>query len=329
MLDVRRRHFIKLLGGAAAAWPLVARAQQGVKLPLIGFLHQASPELAAAPRAAFEQGLKEAGFIEGQNLRIEYRWAENHYDQLPDLAADLVRRQVAVIVANTPTMQTAKAATNTIPIVFVSADDPVRLGFVASFNRPGGNATGVYFLIAALEAKRAELLHEIVPKTTTVALLLDPNFPSAAAQSREMQGALRSFGLDLLVLNAGNAAEIDAAFTALVREGAGALAVAATGLYFYRREQLVALAARHRVPTVYPWREAVVAGGLMSYGSSVADAYRQAGIYSGHILKGANPADLPVQQSVKVELAINLKTAQALGLTFPITLLARADEVIE
>jgi ABC-type uncharacterized transport system substrate-binding protein len=324
---MRRRELIMFVGGAAA-WPLAARAQQRA-MPVIGFLHQASPEVAAAPRAAFEQGLKEAGFIEGQNLRIEFRWAESHYDRLPELAADLIRRQVAVIIASTPTMQTAKAATTTIPIVFVSADDPVRLGFVASFNRPGGNATGVYFLIAALEAKRAELLREVVPKAATIALLLDPSFPSAGAQSREMQEALRSFGLNLLVLNAGNASEIDAAFATLVQEGAGALAVAATGVYFYRREQLVALAARHRVPTVYPWREAVAAGGLMSYGSSVADAYRQAGIYSGHILKGANPADLPVQQSVKVELAINLKTAKALGLTFPITLLARADEVIE
>jgi putative ABC transport system substrate-binding protein len=245
------------------------------------------------------------------------------------LAADLVRRQVDVIVANTPTVDTANAATTTIPIVFVSADDPVRLGLVASFNRPGGNATGVYFLIAALEAKRAELLHEVVAKAATIALLLDPNFPSAGAQLREMQGAARSLGLNLLVLNAGNASEIDAAFTRLVGEGAGALAVAATGLYFYRREQLVALAARHRVPTVYPWREAVAAGGLMSYGSSVTDAYRQAGIYSGHILKGAKPADLPVQQLVKVELVINLKVAKSLGLTFPITLLGRADEVIE
>jgi len=213
-------------------------------MPVIGFLHPASPELAATPRAAFEQGLKETGFLEGQNVRIEYRWAENHYDQLPALAADLVRRQVALIVVNTPTMQMAKAATTTIPIVFVSADDPVRLGLVASFNRPGGNATGVYFLIAALEAKRAELLHEVVPKAPTIALLVDPNFPSAEAQSREMKGALRSFGLDLLILNAGNAGEIDAAFTTLVREGAGALAVAATGLYFYRREQLVALRLR-------------------------------------------------------------------------------------
>jgi putative ABC transport system substrate-binding protein len=324
---IRRREVITLLGGAAA-WPLAARAQQAA-MPVIGFLHQASPEAAAAPRAAFEQGLKQAGFVEGQNVRIEYRWAEDHYDRLPKLAADLVRRRVAVILANTPTMEAAKAATSTIPIVFVSADDPVRLGLVASFNRPGGNSTGVYFLIAALEAKRAELLHEVVPKAATIALLLDPNFPSAGAQSQEMQGAVRSFGLNPLVLNAGNASEIDAAFTTLVREGAGALAVAATGLYFYRREQLVALAARHRVPTVYPWREAVAAGGLMSYGSSVTDAYRQAGIYSGHILKGANPADLPVQQSVKVEFVINLKTAKALGLAFPITLLGLADEAIE
>jgi putative ABC transport system substrate-binding protein len=226
-------------------------------------------------------------------------------------------------------MPAAKAATTTIPIVFVSADDPVRLGLVTSFNRPGGNATGVYFLIAALEAKRAELLHEVVPKAATIALLLDPNFPSTAAQMLEMQGVVRSLGLNLRVLTAGNATEIEAAFATLVREGAGALAVAATGLYFYRREQLVALAARHKIPTVYPWREAVAAGGLMSYGSSVTDAYRQAGIYSGHILKGAKPADLPVQQSVKIEFVINLKTAQALGVNFPITLLGRADEVFE
>jgi ABC-type uncharacterized transport system substrate-binding protein len=325
---LKRREFIALVGGAAATWPLAVRAQQPT-LPVIGFLHQASPEATAAPRAAFEQGLKQAGFIENQNVRIEYRWAEDHNDQLPQLAADLVRRQVALTVTPTPAMEAAQAATTTIPIVFVSADDPVRLGLVASFDRPGGNATGIYFLIAALEAKRAELLHEIVPKSATIALLLDPNFPSAGEQKREMQAAMRSLGLNLLVLNAGNASEIDVAFTRLVNEGAGALAVAATGLYFYRREQLVALAARHRVPTVYPWREAVTAGGLMSYGSSVTDAYRQAGIYSGHILKGAKPADLPVQQSVKVEFVINLKTAKSLGLTFPITLLGRADEAIE
>ena len=313
---MRRRDFITLIGSAAVACPPAARAQQ-TAMPVIGFLHQASAEAAAAPRAAFEQGLKQAGFIESQNVRIEYRWAEDHNDRLPELAADLVRRQVDLIVANTPTVKTANAATTTIPIVFVSADDPVRLGLVASFNRPGGNATGVYFLIAALEAKRAELLHEVVPKAATMALLLDPDFPSAGAQSQEMQGAVRSLGLNLLALNAGNASEIDAAFTRLVSEGAGALAVAATGLYFYRREQLVALAARHRVPTVYPWREAVAAGGLMSYGSSVTDAYRQAGIYSGHILKGAKPADLPVQAVGESRVRYQLEDREVSRLDFP------------
>jgi putative tryptophan/tyrosine transport system substrate-binding protein len=245
------------------------------------------------------------------------------------LAANLVRRDVAVIMTNTPTMQAAKAATSTIPIVFVSADDPIPLGLVASFNRPGGNATGIYFLIAALEAKRAELLHEVVPKAATIALLVDPNFPSAESQSREMQEAVRSLGLNLLILKAGTERDLDTAFATLARERAGALAVAATGFYFFRREQLVAMAARYAVPAVYPWREAVSDGGLMSYGASVTDAYRQAGIHVGRILKGEKPADLPVQQAVKVELVINLKAAKALGLTFPIPPLGRADEVIE
>jgi len=326
-IGIGRRGFIVTLGGAAAAWPLAARAQQPA-LPVIGFLHHDSPDVVAPLDAAFRQGLKEIGFIEGQNVRIEYRWAENHYDRLPELAADLVRRQVAVIIANTPSMQAAKAATATIPIVFVSAYDPVALGLVTSFNRPGGNATGVYFLDAALEAKRAEIVHELVPKAATIALLVESNFPSAETQSREMQEAVRSLGLNLLILKAGTESEIDTAFAALVRESAGALVVAASG-FFFRREQLLALAARHGVPAVYPWREAAAAGGLISYGTSVTDAYRQGGIYVGHILKGEKPADLPVQQSVKVELVINLKTAKALGLTVSLPLLGRADEVIE
>jgi len=327
MLGIGRRQFITLLGGAAT-WPLVAHAQQPA-MPVIGFLHHASPDVAAGLAAAFRQGLKETGFVEGQNVRIEYRWAQGRYDLLPELAADLVRREVAVIMTNTPTSQVAKAATSTIPIVFASADDPIPLGLVASFNRPGGNATGIYFLIAALEGKRVEFLHEVVPKPGTIALLVDPNFPSAATQTLAMRQAARSLGLNLLVVTAGTERDIDTAFATLVREGAGALAVAASGFFFFHREQLVALAAHHGMPVVYPWRDAAAAGGLMSYGASPFDAYRQAGIYAGRILKGEKPADLPVQQAVKVEFVINLRTAKALGLTVPLPLLGRADEVIE
>ena len=327
MLGIGRRQFITLLGGAAT-WPLVAHAQQPA-MPVIGFLHHASPDVAAGLAAAFRQGLKETGFVEEQNVRIEYRWAQGRYDLLPELAADLVRREVAVIMTNTPTSQVAKAATSTIPIVFASADDPIPLGLVASFNRPGGNATGIYFLIAALEGKRVEFLHEVVPKAGTIALLVDPNFPSAATQTLAMRQAARSLGLNLLVVTAGTERDIDTAFATLVREGAGALAVAASGFFFFHREQLVALAAHHGMPVVYPWRDAAAAGGLMSYGASPFDAYRQAGIYAGRILKGEKPADLPVQQAVKVEFVINLRTAKALGLTVPLPLLGRADEVIE
>jgi putative ABC transport system substrate-binding protein len=244
-VTIGRRELLAALGGAAAAWPLAAHAQQA-PMPTVGFLHHASPDVAAALSAAFGQSLKEAGFVDGQNVRIEYRWAQERYDGLPELAADLVRRVVAVILANTPTMRAAKAATSTIPIVFVSADDPISLGLVASFNRPSGNATGIYFLIAALEAKRAELLHEVVPKAATIALLVDPNFPSAESQTREMQEAVRSLALNLLVVRAGSARDIDGAFTTLARERAGALAVAASGFFFFRREQLVALAAPAR-----------------------------------------------------------------------------------
>ena len=327
MLGIGRRQFITLLGGAAT-WPLVAHAQQPA-MPVIGFLHHASPDVAAGLAAAFRQGLKETGFVEGQNVRIEYRWAQGRYDLLPELAADLARREVAVIMTNTPTSQVAKAATSTIPIVFASADDPIPLGLVASFNRPGGNATGIYFLIAALEGKRVEFLHEVVPKPGTIALLVDPNFPSAATQTLAMRQAARSLGLNLLVVTAGTERDIDTAFATLVRERAGALAVAASGFFFFHREQLVALAAHHGMPVVYPWRDAAAAGGLMSYGASPFDAYRQAGIYAGRILKGEKPADLPVQQAVKVEFVINLRTAKALGLTVPLPLLGRADEVIE
>jgi putative ABC transport system substrate-binding protein len=245
------------------------------------------------------------------------------------LAADLVRREVAVIMTNTPTMQAAKAATSTIPIVFVSADDPVALGLVHTFNRLGANITGVYFLIAALEAKRAELLRALVPNAVTLALIVDPNFPSADTQSQEMQEAVRSLGLNLLILQAGTTVDLDTAYATPTRERADAVAIAASGFFFFQRERLVALATRYRLPVIYPWRDAVAAGGLMSYGASPSSAYRQAGVYAGRILKGEKPSDLPVQQSVKVELVINLKAAKALGVTFPITLLGRADEVIE
>jgi putative ABC transport system substrate-binding protein len=328
MFGMRRREFITLIGGSAIAWPLVARAQQPAT-PVIGFLHHTSPDLAGSLRTAFAQGLMEAGFIEGQNVRIEYRWAENHFERLPELAADLVRREVAVIFTTTPSLLHVKAAAATTPIVFLSVDDPVRLGVVASFNRPGGNATGIYALAAALEGKRAELLHELVPKAATIALLVDPNHPSAEVQSREMREAVHSLGLNLLILRAGTVGDIDTAFATLVRERVGALAVSASGFFFFLRAQLLALAARHGIPVIYPWRDAVADGGLVSYGPSITDGYRQAGIYAGRILKGEKAADLPVQQSVKVELVINLKTAQALGLTFPITLLGRTDEVIE
>ena len=325
---IGRRKFLATLGGAVAAWPLAARAQQPA-MPVIGFLHHTSLDLAGSLRAAFAQGLKEAGFIEGQNVRIEYRWAENHFERLPELAADLVRREVAVIFTTTPSLLHAKAAAATTPIVFMSVDDPVRLGVVGSFNRPGGNATGIYALAAALEGKRAELLHELVPTAAKIGLLVDPNFPSAESQSREMQEAARSLGFNLLIERAGTPRDIDTAFATLVRERAGALAVAASGFFFFHRDQLVALAAHHGMPVVYPWRDAAVAGGLMSYGASPSDAYRQAGIYAGRILKGEKPADLPVQQAVKVELVINLKTANALGITVPLPLSGRADEVIE
>jgi putative tryptophan/tyrosine transport system substrate-binding protein len=325
---MHRREFIKVVAGSAVTWPLAARAQQNA-MPVIGFLHSASADAVAPVDNAFRQGLKEIGFVVGENVRIEYRWAQDHSDRLQALAADLVRREVAVILTNTPSMLAAKAATATIPIIFVSADDPVALGLVASFDRPRGNATGVYFLIAALEAKRAEILHELVPKATKIALLVDPNFPSAEAQTRAMQEAIYSFGLNFLILKAGTESDLDVAFATIDRERAGGLAVAASGFYFYRREQLVALAARRALPVVYPWREAAAAGGLASYGPSVSDAYRQAGIYVGHILKGEKPADLPVQQSVKVEMVINMKAAKALGITVQLSLLGRADEVIE
>jgi len=320
-----------LLGTVAALSP-AAHGQQPV--PVIGYLSSGSLEsdAVAARLAAFRQGLNEMGYVEGQSVVIEYRWAQSQYDRLPGLAADLVRRQVAVIAAigGAPQAVAAKAATATIPIVFTVGLDPVRLGLVASLNRPGGNITGVTSLTEELAAKRLNLLHELLPTAAVVAVLVNPTNPAATeAETRSLQDAARSRGLQMHVLGASNESEIDAAFRTLVQFRAGALVVSADPLFDDRRDQVVALAARHAVPAIYAWREAAAAGGLMSYGTDLADTMRQAGVLAGKILKGAKPADLPVQQVVKVGLVINLKTAETLGLTVPMTLSGRADEVIE
>jgi putative ABC transport system substrate-binding protein len=328
---MQRREFIKLIGGVTAvAGPLAARAQQ--PMPVIGFLHSVSFDNLAHLVQSFHQGLKEAGFVEGRNVSIEYRWAEGHYDRLPALAADLVHRQVAVIAApgGTPTALAAKAATATIPIVFLVGVDPVTAGLVASLNQPGGNVTGLSILNVDVVAKRLELLHELVPTAAVIALLVNPTNPVyTEPEIKEARDAAGTLGLQLHVLNASNEDEIDAAFATMVREGAGALVLSPDPFFNGRRVQLAALEARYAIPVIADRREFVEAGGLMSYGPNLADANHQVGVLVGRILKGAKPADLPVQQVVKIELVINLKTAKTLGLTIPLPLLGRADEVIE
>jgi ABC-type uncharacterized transport system substrate-binding protein len=326
---MKRRAFITLLGGTAVAWPLTARAQQP-PMPVVGFLSSGSPAPLRQQVAAFREGLKEAGYVEGQNVTVEYGFAEGQLDRFPVLVSDLVRRQVSVLVVTSNTgALVAKHATSTIPIVFSVGDDPVASGLVPSLNRPGGNLTGVYQFTTGLEAKRLGLLHEMVPKATTIAVLVNPNFSGAKTQLHDVQEAAPRLGVQLVVVRANVESDFDAAFATLVQQRAGALLVCASPFFNGRRQQLVVLAARHAVPAIYEWRDFAEAGGLMSYGTILADAYRQAGVYAGRVLKGAKPADLPVVQATRFEFVINRSTAKALGIEVPPTLSARADEVIE
>jgi ABC-type uncharacterized transport system substrate-binding protein len=330
MFDMQRREFIRLLGGAALAWPVAAHAQQPA-MPVIGFLNARSPEEAAHLVASFRQGLSETGYVEGRNVTMEYRWAHGRYGQLPALATELVRQPVNVIATTggEPTALAAKNATSTIPIVFSAGGDPIKAGLVASLNRPGGNVTGVNQYADVLQGKRLGLLHELVPQANVIGVLMNPNFPPAEQQVRDAQVAARAMGLQIYVMRASTDVEIDAAFEAVAQRRISALTVTGDAFFATRREKLAALAARYAVPAMYHFRDYAAAGGLMSYGTILSDAYRNVGVYTGKILSGAKPADLPVMQLSKFELVLNLKAAKALGLTFPPGLLAIADEVIE
>jgi putative ABC transport system substrate-binding protein len=326
---IPRRQFITLLGGAVAVWPLAARAQQAA-MPVIGFLGGETSGDFARFVAAFHGGLNEAGYVEGKNVRTEYRWAEHQYDRLPELAADLVQSRVTVIAAgDNVSALAAKTATTTIPILFRTGSDPVTLGLVASFNRPGGNITGVGFFGSQLGAKRLQILHEIAPKASRIAMLGDPGTPSNATQIGEAQDAAHEMGLDLVVLTATTEHEVDAAFAAFAQQHTGAVLIASSPFLGSRTAQMVALAARYALPTMSPTREYATTGGLLSYGTDFADSVRQMGLYTGQILKGAKPAEMPILQTTKFEFVVNLKTAKALGLTVPASLIAIADEVIE
>jgi putative tryptophan/tyrosine transport system substrate-binding protein len=329
-IGIGRRQFISALGGTAVAWPLAARAQQPA-LPVVGLINGSSPDAAARNASAFRKGLDETGYVEGQNVTVEYHWLEGHYDRLPALMGDLVRQQVAVIATpgSTPAMLAAKAATTTIPIVFGAGEDPVKLGLVASLARPGGNATGINYFVGEVVNKRLRLLHDLLPKAIRIAVLVNPANSLAESTLRDLQQAAPALGLQIQILNATTIGEIDAAFATFVRERPDALFVAPDGFFSSRRVQLATLTAVDRIPATYSNRDAVAAGGLMSYGTDVADMFHQVGVYTGRILKGAKPADLPVLQSTKFEFVLNLQTARALGIEVPPGLLSIADEVIE
>jgi putative tryptophan/tyrosine transport system substrate-binding protein len=330
MADMGRRKVLGLLGGAATAWPLAARAQQPT-MPVIGFMHAASADRFPHLVAAFRKGLKEVGYVEGQNVAIEFRWAEGQYDRLPRFAADLVARQVSVLAATGGDRSglAAKAATATTPILFEIGGDPVQLGLVASLNRPGGNVTGTTLLSRDLAPKRLELLHELVPKASDIALLVNPTSPDADAQSRDLQTAASAVGMQVRVFPASNDSDIDTAFAAMLGQGANALVVQADPFFTNRRDRLVTLANRHAIPAIYPFREFATVGGLITYGADIAEAFREIGVYTGRILNGQRPADLPVLQPTKFDLVINLRTAKALGITVPLTLQVAANDVVE